>query len=213
MKVPSQDSSLRLILRKKGNESFLDAVDSKLAQEYLSMLQPCKKIFDILETTNSPSLHNVLPGYYLLQEHFSTKPEDSPAVKHFKKKFTAVLLEKFWPSITVLHVVATFLDPSLKHMSFVNKVDERKQFKQDASECLKNLSKDPAFETGDEICEPFFTSIPKKPKIQAASDDPFSSFRNIGWFLNFKFSSISIFLTSLQVKYSLISYHNIRKPI
>ena len=85
----------------------------------------------MLEYANEPTLQNVVPVYYTLYEHFQVKEEDSEILQLMKTNFLALLTDKLWnDSIGMLHLTATFLDPSLRLFKFARSTDRAGYFSQ-----------------------------------------------------------------------------------
>ena len=96
----------------------------------------------MLEYANEPSLQNVVPIYYTLHELWQIKEEDCEIQKFLNAEFLPTLTEKLWNSIAMLHLSATFLDPTLKLFTFVRSTAEREDFFVHVKESLIILAKE-----------------------------------------------------------------------
>jgi len=95
---------------------------------HVSIFAVFPPLFDILEYANVATLHNVLPVYYTLYEAWQSDSNDAEMLSVMKKEFLTVLNAKYRTSLTILHFVATFVDPSPKHFRFVKNIDDRDCF-------------------------------------------------------------------------------------
>ena len=85
--------------------------------EFLSVFPP---LFDILEYANVPTLQNALPLYQAWQPDSN----DTESLLLLKRHFLQILDAKYWTSLTMLHFIASYLDPSLKRDGFFRQVRE-----------------------------------------------------------------------------------------
>ena len=81
-------------------------------------------LFDILGYASVATLHNALPVY----EAWQPDSNDAKMLSVTKKELLTVLNAKYWTSLTMLHFVAAFVDPSLKHFRFVKNLGDRDCF-------------------------------------------------------------------------------------
>jgi hypothetical protein len=72
-----------------------------------------------LERASEPSLHLVVPSYYVMSKLLQTVPRESRTIALFRRKLQELLDAKFWTSIKALHWIATFLEPSFKTLAFL----------------------------------------------------------------------------------------------
>jgi len=49
---------------------------------------------------------------------------DSVAIQSFRRNLRKYMDEKFWSSVVAFHWMATFLDPSCKHLEFLSRTDQ-----------------------------------------------------------------------------------------
>jgi len=78
-----------------------------------------KDVIEALEKINTPTLHLVAPSYYLLQKKLRAVPGECRPVALFRAKLRKFLDQKFWTSISALHWIASFLDPTFKNLQFL----------------------------------------------------------------------------------------------
>jgi len=71
-----------------------------------------------------------------------------------KREFLKVLNDKYWGSLTMLHFVASFLDPSLRHFRFVKKLNDRDGFFKQIRESLATLASEVSLSTAQCPAEP-----------------------------------------------------------
>ncbi|KAI6650786.1 Hobo element transposase HFL1 [Oopsacas minuta] len=115
---------------------------SILLREVVEFLSGFSDLFDLLEYANKPTLQNLVPVYYTLYELWQIKEEDSEIQQVLKAEFLPVLTEKLWNSIEMLHLSATFLDPSLRSFTFVRSKVDREGFFRQIKESLLSLAKE-----------------------------------------------------------------------
>ena len=116
-------------LRMRKRENLIYQINIDLLQEVVEFLSVYSELFDLLEYANEPTLQNALPIYYTLYEYFQVKEEDSEILQLMKTNFLAVLTDKLWnDSIGMLHLTATFLDPSLRLFKFVKSTADREGY-------------------------------------------------------------------------------------
>ena len=99
-------------------------------------------IYDILEYADVPTLQNALPVFYTLYQAWQPDSNDADNLSLLKREFLKVPQVKYWPSLTMLHSAATFLDPSLKHFRFVTDMNDRDGFFGQVQEAIVSLSKE-----------------------------------------------------------------------
>ena len=79
-----------------------------------------------------------------LYQAWQPDSNDADNLSVLKREFLKVLQVKYWPSLTMLHFAATFLDPSLKHFRFVTDMNDRDGFFGQVREAIVSLSKEPS---------------------------------------------------------------------
>ena len=84
-------------------------------------MEPFVLIFDHLEFSNCPTLRNVIPSYYKMASYCEIK--ESTQQKEIIDSSKAAILngldDKYWNSITILHWIATYLEPTFKSLNFI----------------------------------------------------------------------------------------------
>ena len=153
-KVTEEEKHLSIVLfiltelRKRKRENLIYQINIDLLQEVVEFLSVYSELFDLLEYANEPTLQNVVPVYYTLYEHFQVKEEDSEILQLMKTNFLAVLTDKLWnDSIGMLHLTATFLDPSLRLFKFVKSTADREGYFSQIKESLLILGKELVYNT------------------------------------------------------------------
>ena len=112
-------------LRKRKRENLVYHIDIDLLRDVIEFLSVFSDLFDMLEYANEPTLQIVVPIYYTLNELWQIKEEVCEIQKFLKAEFLPTLIEKLWNSIGMLHLSATFLDPTLKLFTFVRSTADR----------------------------------------------------------------------------------------
>lgn len=102
----------------------------------MNVTESVKEVLEALEKINEPTLHLVVPSYYLLQRKLQPVPSESRTVTLFRAKLRKYLDEKFWTSIKALHWIACFLDPTFKNLQFIP------QAKRDDAKFKRDLCRD-----------------------------------------------------------------------
>jgi hypothetical protein len=103
-------------------------IDPVLLREIAHLMSQFSSIFDNLEFSNGPSLQNVVPICYQMvaygnengKNSSTTASSGSEIISDLKMQIRKSLDEKFFSSITQLHWVSTFLEPTSKPLSFID---------------------------------------------------------------------------------------------
>jgi len=111
--------ALIAVLTGKDRLDLIAGVNRAFNREILEITQCVKEVFESLEKGNDAPLMLVVPSYYLLLQKLAPGIRESSTEQAFKEKLRLNLDSKFWPSIKALHWMATFLDPSFKHLEFL----------------------------------------------------------------------------------------------
>lgn len=117
--VEKSYETLVSVLTTRSKLELVAKVNRSLNAEILKITECVKEVFEALETNNTPTLQLVVPSYYLQQRKLQPGHTESGTSNLFRSKLQRYLDEKFWPSITALHWIACFLDPSFKSMQFI----------------------------------------------------------------------------------------------
>ena len=136
----SRDALFReLKIRQK--EHLIARIDVELLNEVVTFVSVFPTLFDVLEYANVATLQNALPVFYTLYERWQAAAGIRQR-KDFlmKREFLKVLNDKYWGSLRMLHFVASFLDPTLRHFRFVKKLNDRDGFFKQIRESLATLA-------------------------------------------------------------------------
>lgn len=109
-------------LTEKGRLELIAKVSRSFNREILAITNSVKDVFESLEKANEPTLHLVVPSYYLLQKSFKPVFRDSKPMKTFRSNLLKYLDEKYWTSVVAFHWIACFLDPTFKNLHFIPQV-------------------------------------------------------------------------------------------
>lgn len=131
------------LLRDRKKEQLIARLDVDLLQDVVSFFSAFPPLFDILEYADIPTLQNSSPVYYTLYEAWQPQRHDSEATGLMKKEFLAALPDKYWSSLTMLHFVATYLDPTLRGFGFAKKQVDRQGFLNQVREALRTMAIEP----------------------------------------------------------------------
>ena len=135
------------------------SIDKNVLSHCIRLLKPFESIFDKLEKSKSPSIQNLIPSYYLVQEHLNIKEDDPKFIADFKTEISTQLTAKLLPTFTEMHYIGTFLDPSFKNYSFIKNDISRLE----TIEKSKALVRKFCCQFKREIVEPLLVE-PPKPK-------------------------------------------------
>lgn len=172
------------MLRDRKKEQLIARIDVDLLKDVVSFMSIFPSLFDILEYANIPTLQNSLPVYYTLHEAWQPHHLDSEAIGLMKKEFLAALTDKYWSSLTMLHFVATYLDPTLRGFVFVKKQVDRQGFLNQVRDALRTMAIEPALSPVSSSASSIVTEMPSTSSGEAIAEpgpqhkklkvDPFS---------------------------------------
>ena len=95
------------------------------------------------EFKDTLTIQLVLLSYYFLCQGFDEQPNDSLIVSTFKQEFSKSLAEKFYKNcISATHLLATYLDPTLREFICITKKNDRKAALKQAIECIHLFAED-----------------------------------------------------------------------
>jgi len=94
-------------------------VNRAFNRDMIEITKSVKQVFESLEKGEDATLMLAAPSYYLLVKKLAAGAREGTTTKAFKENLRHYLDLKFWPSINALHWMATFLDPSFKHLEFI----------------------------------------------------------------------------------------------
>ena len=86
-------------------------------------MEAFSSIFDSFEFSNVPTLQNVVLSNYMMKNYVQPNKNDLFIIAEPKMELLNSLEEKYAPSITELHRVASYLDPSFKNFSFIDDLE------------------------------------------------------------------------------------------
>jgi len=117
--VEASYDALVTVLTGKDRLDLIAGVNRSFNRDVLEITKSVKQVFESLEKGEDATLMLVVPSYYLLMKTLAPVVRESGTTKAFKDNLRRYLDSKFWPSINALHWMATFLDPSFKHLEFL----------------------------------------------------------------------------------------------
>jgi hypothetical protein len=160
---------LREILERRNMEHRLVPVSPMLLKNVVEFFKPFNAIFDHLEMARIPTIQNVIPSYYLLVNMLSQEAENKhPAILLLERGVLDGLEKKYWPSTTVMHQLATVLDPTFRNLAFIEDDSFRRQVIRDVREAVRTMA--PYLKTKIENpCSP--------PAAKKTKNDPFLMLR------------------------------------
>lgn len=127
------------ILTVKDKLELIASVNRSFNRDIIELTKSVKQVFESLEKGGDATLMLVAPSYYLLVKKFAPCVRDGNTTKVFKEHLRLYLDSKFWTSINALHWMATFLDPSFKHLQFIPQITpDDNVFKRDLLQDLDN---------------------------------------------------------------------------
>ena len=115
---------LLAILRHRNEQYRLFQIDPILSGAVTEHMEPFSSIFGSLEFSNVPTLQNIVPGSYMMKNYVQPNKNDLfIIISEPNIQLLNSLEEKYAPSVTELHGVAFYLDPSFKNFSFIDNLD------------------------------------------------------------------------------------------
>jgi len=117
--VESSYEALVGVLTAKNKLELIGNVNHNVNREVVEVTGSLREVFESLEAVDARTMQLVAPSYYLLQKKLKPVPRDSKVMQVFKARLLEYLDSKFWTSITALHWMSTFLDPSFKQFEFL----------------------------------------------------------------------------------------------
>lgn len=117
--VEASYEALVKVLTDKDRLELIAPVNRQMNREVMDLTHGIADVFKSLEKINEPILNLVVPSYYLLMRNFVPAARDSVTIRSFRRNLRKYMDDKFWTSIVALHWMATFLDPSFKHLEFL----------------------------------------------------------------------------------------------
>ena len=108
------------VLRHRNEQYRLFQIDPILLGAVAELMEPFSSNFESLQFSNVPTIQNVVPSYYMMKNYVQPNKRDLFIIAELKLELLNSLEEKYAPSITELHWVASYLDPSFKNFSFID---------------------------------------------------------------------------------------------
>jgi len=127
-------------------------------------------VFESLEKIDEPTLQLVVPSYYLLMRKFAPGIRDSTVIRSFRTNIRKYLDEKFWTSMKAFHWMATFLDPSFKHLDFIPQTsNDEVHFKRNLVKDIDNWITAEMQSVADKLAEAEHTNSNEEPRYNGVS--------------------------------------------
>ncbi|CAF4620576.1 unnamed protein product [Rotaria sp. Silwood1] len=170
---------LLTILRHRNQQHRLYQIDPVLLCAIADLMKSFLLIFDSLEFANVPTLQNVVPSYYMLKYYVQPNKNDLFIFAELKVELLNSLEEKYALSITELHWIASYLDPSFKNFSFIDDLeylDKKKKAVRKGIHILATDLFDQSHSTFSSITQDTSTSA-DTPSSKRFKQDPFADFR------------------------------------
>ncbi|CAF1664557.1 unnamed protein product, partial [Didymodactylos carnosus] len=126
------------ILRGRNEQHRIYPINTVLLGDTVDLIRKFALIFDHLEFSNHPTLQNIV-RYYKMAHYCRIEknaPQQKLIINTLKLEIITALNDKYWPSITTLHWIATYLEPIFKHLAFV---DDKKDSEMRKNEIRKGL--------------------------------------------------------------------------
>lgn len=182
--VSTSYTALQPILSERGRLHLVEDLNQPLLEEVKNLLSIAQSVFNLLEFASSPALQSVLPAFFLLRNTWSAvAPTDSATIRILRKNLVKELDAKWWPSISAIHVAATWLDPTLKHLLFVEKEDQKLSLLKQARDSVSEYGLRAICRQRNRAGEVIEIHHPRPPPQKIArfdSSDPLASYRNCG---------------------------------
>ena len=108
------------LLRKRGERH----ISPQLLSERSIFMEKFYLLFDNLEFSDKPTLQNALPSYYSMKKYciVDTIKRTNSIINLLKLEIDKELEDKYWTSITQLHWIASWLDPTFKNLLFITDI-------------------------------------------------------------------------------------------
>ncbi len=174
--------TLSQILRARNEQHRIFYIDTVLLLDIVDLMAQFTPIFDCLEFSNCLTLQNVVPSYYKMASYCQIKvnSEQKQIINTLKSKILIVLDDKYWSSITTLHRIATYLEPTFKSLAFVDGKKEREKRFNEIRKGLHVLAGD-ILTTSDDVQQilvnPTSSITSSSPPQKKHKHDPFSDIR------------------------------------
>ncbi|CAF4485935.1 unnamed protein product [Rotaria sp. Silwood2] len=175
-------TTLTQILSARNEQHRIFYINTVLLLNIVDLMEQFSLIFDYLEFSNCPTLQNVVPSYYKMVSYCQIKvnTQEKQIINTLKSEILKALGDKYWSSITLLHWIATFLEPTFKSLTFVHDKKDRAKRYNEIQKGLHVLAGDVLTTSDDDQqilippTDPISSSSPPKKKHK---NDPFVDVR------------------------------------
>ena len=114
---------MKPLLRDKRREDLIISIENSLLEEVLEILKKKLKVF-LTYWSSLIYQHCILCYLYITSCVSEKKATGIAAGRILKRHLVKALDDKMWEDIVALHVAATWLDPTLKSLSFISHNEE-----------------------------------------------------------------------------------------
>ncbi|CAF2083912.1 unnamed protein product [Rotaria magnacalcarata] len=175
------------ILRERNEQHRIFYINTVLLVDIVNLMAQFTLIFDHLEFSKCPTIQNVVPSYYKMASYCTLEKnsQQKQIINTLKSEILNALDDKYWSSITTLHWIATYLDPTFKSLSFVNDKKDLEKRQNEIKKGLNVLAGDLISDDDDDSDRPILTiplsavSLASSPKKKHKTD-PFADLRQQG---------------------------------
>ena len=163
--VEASYEDLVTVLTTKNRLELIANVNRGLNKAIMELTRSIKTVFESLEKIDEPTLHLVVPSYYLLMSKFAPGIRDSAVILSFRGNIRKYLDQKFWTSIKAFHWMATFLDPSFKQLDFIlQTTNDDARFKRDLKKDIDDWMSTEMQSVADKMAEAEGTNSEEEPR-------------------------------------------------
>lgn len=174
--------TLTEILRARNEQNRLFYIDTLLLLDIVDFMRNFSLIFDHLEFSSCPTLQNVVPSYYKMVSYceVTSNTQQKEILNTLKIETLKSLNDKYWTSITTLHWIASYLEPTFKCLTFIQDKKERDKRLNEIRKGLHVLAHD-LMTNNDNNEEIVVTSVgyasSSSPPPKKCKNDPFADIR------------------------------------
>ncbi|CAF1340915.1 unnamed protein product, partial [Didymodactylos carnosus] len=146
------------ILRGRNEQHRIFPINTVLLADIVDLMRKFALIFDHLEFSNHSTLQNIVPSYYKMAHYY----------------------DKYWPSITTLHWIATYFEPTFKHLAFIDDKKDSEMRKNEIRKGLHVLVNDTLKMNDDDpkVLTSLSSFVVNSPPSKRRKDDPFANQKN-----------------------------------
>ncbi|CAF3749487.1 unnamed protein product, partial [Adineta steineri] len=175
-------TTLNQILSARNEQHRIYYINLVLLVDIVNLMEKFSLIFDHLEFSNCPTLQNVVPSYYKMISYcqINAALHDKQIINTLKCEILNTLNDKYWSSITMLHWIGTYLEPTFKSLTFINDKKQRAMRFKEIQNGLHVLANDilSNYDDNQQILatstDPVSLSSPPQKKLK---NDPFADIR------------------------------------